>query len=514
VPFPDALRSHSLSIDANGAVLFAPKLDAEVDAAPEPWRQSSERTACESSKAGRRVGRAVDSIMAGFRAHVATDGDPNVAIFLHGGLVDADGGLRDSEALLAAMESEDFYPIFVNWDTGILSSYGDYLFSVRRGQARPVEAFFTFPFVLLADATRAVGRAPVYLARQLSQIPKNLRLDVEPVSDFWSSSATLDDRPYKKSWLQRAPGLALQIFPGVLRIVTTPLLDAIGDGAYQNMLRRAHVLFLLDEDFDTTERRECGALSRLMAGLRSYELELKGRSDEGSRNRGNDPVTKLRALQAAHRPLSEDDPEREKVAQDREAAEIELADDASVVYIQIFAHSMGAIVANELLHRNGDLYFSDVVYMGAACSIKDFAALALPYLRANPTTRFTNLTLHPERESFETNAWLTVPRGSLLDWIDLYLTTSKSELDRTLGSWNNIARALPVIDYLEADERARLSVRGFGLSPGQPRKHGEFNDPPCAPDCVEGRYPGAAFWKPAFREASTIAEASAPGRGA
>ena len=39
-----------------------------------------------------------------------------------------------------------------------------------------------------------------------------------------------------------------------------------------------------------------------------------------------------------------------------------------VIRIQVVAHSMGALVANELLQRNPDLYFSDVVYMAAASS--------------------------------------------------------------------------------------------------------------------------------------------------
>ena len=288
----------------------------------------------------------------------------------------------------------------------------------------------------------------------------------------------------------------MQIFPGVLRLVTTPLLDAIGEGAYENMQRRARVLFLLDRDFGAKERQECGALSRLMAALRAYELELMERPEILSRNRGNDPVTRLRKLQAARRPLSDGDDEVTQTEQELDELGEELAQDASVVHIQIFAHSMGAIVANELLHQNRDLYFSNVVYMGAACSIKNFAALALPYLRENPTTRFTNLTLHPENESFETSLYLSVPRGSLLDWIDLYLTQPRSELDRTLGSWNNIVRVLPIIDYLEANERERFTVHGFARSRrGQPRKHGEFNDPPCEGSCDDGQYPGPPFWR-------------------
>jgi hypothetical protein len=94
---------------------------------------------------------------------------------------------------------------------------------------------------------------------------------------------------------------------------------------------------------------------------------------------------------------------------------------------------MGAIVANELLSRHNDLYFENVVYMAAASSIKDFAALALPYLRTNPSTNYYILTLHPENDAKEENFYHTLPRGSLLEWIDSFITESKSELDYTLG---------------------------------------------------------------------------------
>jgi hypothetical protein len=38
---------------------------------------------------------------------------------------------------------------------------------------------------------------------------------------------------------------------------------------------------------------------------------------------------------------------------------------------------------------------------------------------------------------------------------------------------------------------------GFGRRAGQPRKHGDFNDPP-RKKSKSGEYPGARFWEPAF----------------
>jgi hypothetical protein len=55
----------------------------------------------------------------------------------------------------------------------------------------------------------------------------------------------------------------------------------------------------------------------------------------------------------------------------------------------------------------------------------------------------------------------------------------------------------PLIDYLERETRERIHIVGFGRRAGQPRKHGDFNDPP-RKKSKSGEYPGARFWEPAF----------------
>ena len=316
-----------------------------------------------------------------------------------------------------------------------------------------------------------------------------------------------------------------------MRLLTTPTLDFIGQGGYENMLRRTRVLFLLDEDFTAQRRQECGALSRLMNELRLFEHERMGlpadpsTRDRASRNRGDDTLTRLRAAQIEYRSLDSEaidcarhregecedglhpcrgvsDADRERyrrIVANRDALleAVVGGPPEPILRIDLIAHSMGAIVANELISRHGDLFFENVVYMAAASSIKDFSALALPYLRANPTTRFHVLTLYPENDATEANFAYLVPRGSLLEWIDGFITNSKSELDFTLGRWNNIIRALPLIDYLESEERERLRITGFGRRPGQPLKHGHFDDAPKSQP-KEGEYPGARFWESGF----------------
>ncbi len=152
---------------------------------------------------------------------------------------------------------------------------------------------------------------------------------------------------------------------------------------------------------------------------------------------------------------------------------------------------MGTIVANDLIHRNPDMLFSDIVYMGAACTIKEFASTALPYLKESAIARFYNLSLHPFEEIDDRYGAEVLPHGSLLEWIDSYITEHESPLDRTLGKWDNIASSASVMSYLPAPTRMRLLFRGFPRSPDQgspafPQDHGDFNDL---------RF---EYWKPSF----------------
>ena len=71
---------------------------------------------------------------------------------------------------------------------------------------------------------------------------------------------------------------------------------------------------------------------------------------------------------------------------------------------------------------------------------------------------------------------------------DSYITEIRSEMDYTLGRWNNVMRALPVMDFLTSDVRRRIKVRGFARRGRVPTTHGAFNN-------VEFK-----FWLPSFQD--------------
>jgi hypothetical protein len=116
--------------------------------------------------------------------------------------------------------------------------------------------------------------------------------------------------------------------------------------------------------------------------------------------------------------------------------------------------------------------------------------------------KFYNLTLHPTAEVLEAEFYDIPPRGSLLCWIDDFLETPDTPLDRTLGRWENFVQVTPIIP---AALRGRVAVKAFSLTRDdtltaginlQPQQHGDFSDSP--------------FWDPNFWQPDPPLEPRSP----
>ncbi len=468
------------------------------------------------------------------RAHVravlerAAD-ERHLLLYFHGGLVSSRRGAREAQRIVAKTNAEEVHLIAVNWETGFERSYGDYLLRVRGGRPAAASAFLTAPLYLVADLGRAAARLPLtYATQDWANLRERLGLYDWPTGQAWPAVAHLADAEVGWRWEPRDQVLSL--VPGVLRLATTPLLDATGKGAYRNMRRRARVLFIREHDFQAFERAEdraarrqadgpevtprTGAVELLMQGLLvRWEEAHAERSDDDAAARARkriarDALERLQKAQAAyeaacerypthapgaprdlrlHRvpaagcPLCASIAEAERA---RQAAVAAFADSAPF-RITLIGHSMGAHVVNEIVRSFPELYYDEIVLMAPACSVQEFADTTLTFLQHNPETIARVLTLHPLAEIDDAYGWYTLPRGSLLEWIDGYVGHFDSPLDATLGKWINLVGALPVLaDRVDA-VRGRFFVKGFGLSGnGTPLDHGDFND--------------ARFWDPEF----------------
>ena len=99
---------------------------------------------------------------------LAPDGTRQILIFVHGGLNTYNQSLTRVNDLTPKIANAHYYPLFVNWDSGLVSSYWEHLFLVRQGQVEPVWGPVTFPLYFVADVGRALTRAPVVWYYQIT----------------------------------------------------------------------------------------------------------------------------------------------------------------------------------------------------------------------------------------------------------------------------------------------------------------------------------------------------------
>jgi pimeloyl-ACP methyl ester carboxylesterase len=161
--------------------------------------------------------------------------------------------------------------------------------------------------------------------------------------------------------------------------------------------------------------------------------------------------------------------------------------------ISLVGHSMGAIVATEILRRNDSLPVDNVVFMASAATSREVESTVIPFMERNRRVQFYNLTLHPLADKRESHFFRIPPYGSLLEWIDSYFGHTETQLDLSSGKYDNLVRTALIYP---ADIRGRIHIKAFGYNSGKgcgthdmPFEHGQFNDPSVA-------YWRTSFWHP------------------
>jgi pimeloyl-ACP methyl ester carboxylesterase len=177
-------------------------------------------------------------------------------------------------------------------------------------------------------------------------------------------------------------------------------------------------------------------------------------------------------------------------------------------HVTIVAHSMGAIIANRIIAAHGEeLHLRRIIYMAPACGVEDFAVSVLPFLQCHSGVEFYDLCLHPTNERAEDHLEIgyglgeIAPRGSLLQWIDDYYSSSETDFNWTLGKFENVVLAaprLPLLDGCDLDGvYNRFHVKAFGLGTLEkagPQRHGDFSEI----RFWDPRLLQAGYWDPAL----------------
>jgi pimeloyl-ACP methyl ester carboxylesterase len=398
-----------------------------------------------------------------------------VTIFIHGGLNFQVGTIKRAAALAPLMARDETvgYPLFINWPSSLYATYGEHLFSVREGRESPSPlGILTWPLVLLTDTITAVARAPVvwmYGARNA----------LDSVGFDFSEHDAAKDRPGGSTlpevrrgrddppWCFRAMRSTGVLLWAPLRAVTSPLVDAFGRPAWENMKRRTTMLFHTRSEFRGAAPSMTKAPDQ-QSSPGDPGLDLAVGAAQG------DLARFFRYLQG----------------------EMDAAHGKAGWEITLIAHSMGTIVANEIICTFPDLPVENVVYMAAACSVRDYQNSVFPLLRRRPSANVWNLVLNETAEVDERvcDYFEFVPRGSLLAWIDSYFESPETWLDRTAGRWTNLMATEHLSWNLEdADRRPirpRIHFKEFDHlasdDPQNPEKHGEF---------AEAKFWLRSFWE-------------------
>lgn len=358
-----------------------------------------------------------------------------ITVFIHGGLNTFENAVKRPLKFSQGMLCEGHYPIFISWNSGFPTNYLDHVWRIREGEHEPVKGFFTLPFVFAEDVGRSVVRIPAAIYKEVAgpfkvsiwrYTQEERFADQRRIALQKTSINVVDNPPFR--------GVARSYWNGSvlnpLKFVTAPFADGLGSGAWNAMLRRTDHVLSRQLAFEGDICPECYS---------SEEADT--------------------AVTMFFRLIAKDD---------------DLNKEGSL----LVGHSMGTIIANNILIRHPEIKFSNVVYMGAAASIKEVESAVTPWLRLpqNKSANFYNLSLDPYRELSESHLFDTVPRGSLLNWIDYIYGDVNSFKDRTAGSWWNMLRLAQDIFPAEVQSRVYLTRFPIGGRAQGPQKHGEFGD--------------------------------------
>lgn len=407
-------------------------------------------------------------------------------IFIHGGMNDYESSLgRVERDLSDMMRDVDTYPIFVIWPSEMFDSYGDSIAHYYQGGWDNLRNLISVPFKIATDLAEIGTRSLLSYGKQTNLLLGSLCLnegwrddfplycgpkpnnpavpssnepqqrnqnddDRNPTND--PCEETVEPRGFKcvKTSAQAAYEFwhLKNLLLSPLKLVSIPIVDPLGVRDWNSMISRTRF----------TLRKPC-----------KEDVLGKGDCDVGS-------VHKL--FQAIDENL-----------RDKE--------------ITLIGHSMGAIVASEIVNTFPDLPFRNIVFMGAAVSIKEFSGSVQRILlqrvkesglnvsncipekvgilgnAKEAETKpfcFFNLSLHPYAEATEENAFGAAPSGSLLEWIDTNFTQPADLSDRTLGRWVNIS---PLRFTLKTEllDKGYMHFKRFGLDFKGPHSHGGLADP-------------------------------------
>jgi len=422
----------------------------------------------------------VARIIEHFKDARKTQPELGLTIFVHGGLNRYDTAWRRAETFAADMLRDRQYVVFVGWNAGGITNYFDHLLRIRAGENNPRLGIPTSPLIAIGDLTRSIVNIPTAWYRTVADPASVTTWYTNHVEiEYERRIAGLKNAGFHvvNNGPHRGVGASYWTILNPVKLLTAPAVDGLGSGAWDSMLRRTDLV-----------------LSKPLA----YEGKLPAPAPV--------PAEAAAATPAPSPPVTApapacacDEPQSQKEANELADTAVtrflkEWSNDDSLrgVKINLIGHSMGSIVANNILARHPALHVDNVVFMGAAAPIKDIENGVVPWMRrpSNTESRFYNLSLDPYREIGENDAYDFLPRGSLLHWIDNIFGEVNSFKDRSAGGWWNIIRTAQDVFPEQVRQRVHLTRFPIGRKAEMgPQEHGQFDN--------------YCFWREAYWRAET-----------
>jgi hypothetical protein len=472
--------------------------------------------------------RHIKDIFDGIKTFCAPRPGPcRVLFYFHGGLNSQKRALERASNLTCTIEKQNIYPIFVNWDSRLFSTWWAHVAHVHKGLWTKNRLVALAPYVVAVDEARSIVEAPTaWVAEWRHTFPKNQEageaallaykemlemqgaygkmsvkqkkeaggvVTVTDLSDPRNPPLLQDDQQRGETRAAKAKLL----YSWWSKLLAPPLLiQAAGTGAWDVMQRRTAILFRTEAEFRGYSPRivaksRAQAASSLAAGTGQGQdskqaLTLARQYDTGA------------ALAQFFTHFQEefvgDFCDRTSPAAEGSpgsAKQIELdtpkgqeegkAGCPERLEVSLVGHSMGTIIIDRLLRYAPNLQVKNIVFMGAATTVEDYRDTVDAYLDRHRSDKgggpnMYHLVLHPLAEVSEQGFWDLSPRGSLLIWIDNYFTDPPTPLGRRAGRFLNI---VPELLYTGKDTRSRVHLKIFRVGRGvrcwNPQKHGDFS---------------------------------------
>jgi len=279
----DELRLHTIVANNDGG-----PLDAKLTTTKNGELVGDHERVDDEAWLNERVGNILSAMQ---KTPVSGDGKKHILIFIHGGMNKRDGkksSIVRSAELGPILEKEaNCYPIFIDWNSDPFSCYGDHLFRVRQGIRRQILGPWTSPICFATDVARGVARAPltwIQLAENASSQPGGFwtssnnhirmvfahealkyRSEIDTEHSPGVTQATIGDIDYRDGSTSFAAGTA-HVLGSPTKTIGAFVLDMLGTGAWDIMLRRANELFDSPTHYNDLKQDQKADLKELVRG--------------------------------------------------------------------------------------------------------------------------------------------------------------------------------------------------------------------------------------------------------